>query len=764
MNHRPRLRARVLLLFFFVSGFCSLIYEVVWLRLAMASFGVTTPLVSIVLSVFMAGLALGSWTAGRLAQRLELRTPAAALRLYGAAELLIGLSGIVVPFGLRWGRDALASAGDGIAWGSAAHHVAAGAWVSVVLLPFCAAMGATFPLAMVYLRRAAGSHRLRSFSYLYVANVLGAAAGTFASAFFLVELLGLAGTIHLTAALNLALAGASFTLARGGALRAPESAPAIGGGSTTPDGGPREGSYRVPGPVALLLLFMTGLTSMALEVVWVRQLTPFVGTVVYAFAMILTIYLLATFAGSAAYRIWSRSSARLAAGGGLRDGAVWCVIGLFALLSLAAADPRGWSGGGALLITSRVVLGVGPFCAAVGFLTPLLVDRWSSGAADRAGAAYAVNVIGCILGPLLACFLLLPAVGERGSIVTLSLGPFAAGAVAATGGFAARAGAQRATFFWGGAIAGAAAASIALVGFTRDFESIFPRGMVLKDYTATVIAMGEGKDRHLLVNGHGVTSLTTTTKMMSHLPLAFHASAPRSALVICFGMGTSFRSSVSWGIPTTAVELIPSVPSLFGYFHDDARSVLSQPGARIVIDDGRRYLERTAESFDVITVDPPPPVEAAGSSLLYSREFCEAARRRLSSGGILQQWFPGTEPTVVSAVARALEESFPHVRVFRAYEGWGFHFLASDSPIPSLSAQALASRLPPKAVADVMEWEPGESAESHFAAVLRKEVPLDALIGADPRAPTLSDDRPVNEYYLLRRLTRAYRKPPRTQP
>src|SRR5207247_1951015 len=146
------LSARWFFVFFLVSGFCSLVYEIVWLRLAMASFGVTTPLVSIVLSVFMAGLALGSWTAGRLARRLEARTPAAALRLYGAAELFIGLSGIVVPLGFRWGRDLLARAGEGIAWGSSGHYVAAGACVSVLLLPFCAAMGATFPLAMSYLR------------------------------------------------------------------------------------------------------------------------------------------------------------------------------------------------------------------------------------------------------------------------------------------------------------------------------------------------------------------------------------------------------------------------------------------------------------------------------------------------------------------------------------------------------------------------------------------------------------------------------------
>src|SRR3989441_8691180 len=72
--------------FFVVSGFCSLVYEVVWLRLAMAAFGVTTPFVSIVLSVFMAGLALGSWAAGRFTRRLGTVPPRLGLRLYAALE------------------------------------------------------------------------------------------------------------------------------------------------------------------------------------------------------------------------------------------------------------------------------------------------------------------------------------------------------------------------------------------------------------------------------------------------------------------------------------------------------------------------------------------------------------------------------------------------------------------------------------------------------------------------------------------------------
>ena len=182
---------------------------------------------------------------------------------------------------------------------------------------------------------------------------------------------------------------------------------------------------------------------------------------------------------------------------------------------------------------------------------------------------------------------------------------------------------------------------------------------VRRDYAASVISFGEGQEKRLLVNGIGMTSLTPITKFMVHLPLAHHAGPSQSALIICFGMGTSFRSALSWGVSATAVELVPSVPAFFDYFHSDAHELLRLPQAKVVIDDGRRFLDRSAGSYDVIIIDPPPPMEAAASSLLYSREFYESARRRLLPGGILQQWLPGAsndDPVLMAAVVKAVAQ------------------------------------------------------------------------------------------------------------
>ena len=709
-------------IFFFISGFCSVLYELVWLRLSMAQFGVTTAMVSIVLSVFMAGLGLGSWASGRWLLRTD-RSAFPALRLYAIIELLIGISGLVVPYGLVWGRHLLEHA---TLSSSFTYYLAAGLCVAVMLIPWCTLMGATVPVGMRAIRQMLPSESNRSFSYLYMANVAGALAGT-ALPVFLIELLGFRGTLRVGAICNFLIAIAAFVRSKN---VQPAPQPATARSPLTP--ATDSGSTRI-----LTLLFLSGLSSMAMEVIWVRRYTPYVGTVVYAFASILAVYLFATFMGSYVYRRWSSHGAEV-------NPAIWIVLAACALLPLVAAGP--------LIHLSkfmRLLLGIGPFTALLGFITPMLVDRYSRGDSAKAGRAYAVNIGGCIVGPLLAGFGLLPLMSERTALIVLTLPwllvgiePLRPGARPANG--------VRATAFASLALA----AVLIVLGKGYDENSEGRR--ILRDSTATVIATGSGMDKELLVNGYGMTSLTTITKVMAHLPLAFLDRPPQNALVICFGMGTTFRSLRSWGIPVTAAELVPSVPRLIGYYHDDGDQVVASPLSHIEIDDGRRYLERTTDQFDVITIDPPPPLPAAGSSLLYSKEFYEVARRRLRPGGILQQWLPTTpdaEPVDVTAVTRSLQQNFPYIRAFQ--DEFGIHYLCSDRPIPYVSLEVLVHRLPPAALKDFAEWEqpnnPIVSARFEFADLLGHELKPEELAAASPNTPALTDDRPITEYYVVRR-------------
>lgn len=714
--------------FFFVSGFCSILYELVWLRLTMAQFAVTAALISIVLSAFMIGLGCGSWAAGWFLRTRKVAITSPPLRFYAVTELLIGFSAILVPYELSWGRQLLEKLDSGNAFSPAAYYIAAGTAIGLTLVPWCACMGATFPFAMAAIKEKFSAESMRSFSYLYLANVLGAVMGA-ALPLLLIEEFGFKGTLRVGAILNGFLALSAFALSLAGPLKETVVAADCPGvlRSLTPNTR-RWGHY---------LLFATGFTSMGVEIVWIRLYTPALGTVVYAFACILGLYLAATYLGSRVYR-WRRPD------GNAPDARLLGVLGLSVVLPLLLCDPRL-----PILYPLRVV-GMLPFSFIVGYVTPMILDRVSLGDPDRAGKGYAINVVGCVLGPLASGFLLLPWLGERGTLLLLALPwiglSFWKSATSASD--APRPGAR-----WLNPAALAFGSLLLVVG-TKSFESQFYPREVRHDSTATVTAMGATRlEKQLLVNGIGMTGLTPVTKMMAHLPLAAMQRTPQNALVICFGMGTTHRSMLSWGISSTAVELVPSVVSVFSFFHADAEELLHSRQSRVVVDDGRFFLERSNELYDVIVLDPPPPIEAAASSLLYSKEFYSIARLHLRSEGILQQWFPSSnDPAIIASVAKAMQESFPYVRVFHSIEGWGYHFLASASPIPQLSAASMAGRLPRTAAADLVEWGPAGNPEEQFAGVLRQEVSLDGLIRKDPLVPAIQDDRPVNEYFLLRRI------------
>lgn len=492
------------------------------------------------------------------------------------------------------------------------------------------------------------------------------------------------------------------------------------------------------------ILFATGFSSMAMEVVWTRQFTYVLTTQVYSFALIVGVYLGATLVGSMYYRRH------------LKKGRVWKTPGLIAaliasaLLPILAGDPR------VVPIDLRetiqfskavMVLGsIFPICAVLGYLTPRLIDKFSLGSPAAAGRAYAINVLGCILGPLVASYALLPYMSERKAVIILAL-PFLAFYF----------------FFWNSLPVRQRVPSACTVGLLAVYSVGFSHGFVdglergpfpiveRRDYAASVISTELFGGKSLLVNSVGMTKLTPITKFMVDLPLMYHKGPAQSVLVICFGMGTTYRSALSWGVDTTAVELVPDVPKAFGYYYADAAEVLKNPKGHIVIDDGRRFLNRTKEKYDVVVVDPPPPIEAAGSSLLYSTEFYDAVKRRLKPNGIIQMWLPGGDTATKHAVAYSICKSFPYRVSFPSIEGWGIHFLASMEPIEPKPVDQLVSRMPAGARKDLLEWAPGQDISAYVGKVVRPAVMTESLL--DPKLGfELTDDDPVNEYFLLRRM------------
>ena len=728
---RPHLIRPILFFLFFVSGFCGLLYQVIWTRMAFASFGIITPVLSVVLSVFMLGLALGSEAGGRWIPSLVRKTGLSAAIFYALAEFCIGVGAFAVPKLFAIGNRLLLPAGqmDSVVYLSFSALV-----LALSILPWCFFMGTTFPLMMAYIRERE-THEAQSFSFFYVANVLGAVSGTLLTAVAFIEMFGFHYTLRIAAGGNfcIALIACLLGMERGSRTSAARSA------ATAP-----VTASRPQAPFIRWILFSTGFCAMAMEVVWTRAFTPVLKTQVYSFALIVFSYLGATFVGSLLYRyhLKKRSPWPVAT--------VMGILVVTVFLPVLVNDPRflkmNWwqpmDDSSALLL----LLSICPFCAALGYLTPGLVDDYSEGDPTRAGNAYAINVTGCIVGPLFASYILLPQMSERSALFLLSV-PFF---VFYFAGWKSIPLAQR-------AFSGSLACVVIVCGLfvSQNFQNAAAdasrRIDVRRDYAASVVSIEETNGlKSLLVNGIGMTILTPVTKFMMHMPLAFHEGKPQSALIICFGMGTTYRSALSWGIDTTAVELIPDVPKEFGFYHADALEVLRNPHGQIVIDDGRRFLRRTKERYDVIVIDPPPPVETAGSSLLYSTDFYPLIKEHLKPHGILQAWIPISEELITEAVVRSVAVSFPHVRCFPPIEGIGVHILASMDPIDDLTAKQLVARMPESAKKDLLEWTRTPDAATYLNMVLSQEIPLDKILNTNSDAQ-ITDDEPLNEYFLLRR-------------
>jgi spermidine synthase len=715
---------------FFLSGFSGLLYQVVWVRLAYAAFGIVTPVLSAVVSVFMIGLSLGAVIAGKFATYASkvLRVP--AINLYAICELLIGVLAICVPALFQFMRHSLLFAGSTDSFSYMAFTDLA---ILLALLPCCFLMGCTYPLMLAYLRQVSADGG-ESFGFLYWANVMGAAAGAVSSAFIMIELLGFRHCLWFGYAFNFFASALSVLLSRKMRINnLQESCNMIS---------ERESRIKINAPITILL-FLTGFISLALEVLWTRVFMPVLGTCIYGFAIILFVYLIATAMGSRRYLAERNDKT------GPRIGTILVCVSISALLPVILNGfqlPLGISSVSVeeqKLRSLLAAVSIAPFCFFLGYLTPLLIDKESAGLPGVAGKLYAINSIAGILGPLFASYILLPLLGARLAQLLLAL-PF----LVAIGWLAVR---QRSKLMFLGT---AISLVLLVVGSTLCGSYDEPRisgARIYRDYAATVVASGQERQSKLLVNGQPMTALVPFLKMMAHFPICLHDGPVKSSLVICLGMGTTFRSLLTWQHDTHAVELSAGVKSACVYFYPDLGNKMD----KIIVDDGRRYLERTKQKFDIITIDPPPPLEAAGSSLLYSKEFCQVLKEHVNKGGLVQQFFPTDERVVRSAALRALKDCFPYVRIFRSSQGWGYHFIASDQPIVVPSVATIEKRLTPRVIADLLEnadeMDQGKPL-NQFKRMIYFEVPVQEILDNNPKS-VITDDRALNEYCLLRRIT-----------
>jgi spermidine synthase len=694
-------RSSILLLtVFFFSGLCGLMYEVVWTRLLVLVFGSTTHAIATVLAVFMLGLALGSHISGRLADRM-----ANAQKAYGLIEIGIGLYAFLfLPF---------LHAAQSIHMVFFQHLYDKMVLLSIfrvflstliIIIP-TVLMGATIPIfARIFTRSAAFIGR--DVGIIYFLNTIGATAGSFASAFALIPRYGLQWTLYIGGVLNI-LIGIATINAR----------PLVS--QLRHDDEEKQTAVSIETNrehfVAIWTFFMIGLLAMVYENAWSRALTMVFGTSIYAFSTMLTTYLFGLAVGSFIFgRFVDRISRPF-----LWYGILTSIVGLSVFVttpligrlpdyfvSVFSDENADW--GHVILIEfliSFLIMLLPTFSS--GAIFPL-VSRISFESRGRnisrsVANAYTMNTAGCILGSLATGFLLIPLLGVEKALllagaINLVIGAalllhaakrkrvitwvcaFSLLVIAAAGGWAVPTWNPKVmasgVYIYSTAIA---KAHEAVDTFMEKYQLLFYREGPSE--TVSILESPSGA-RFLRVNGKtdgsDMADMYTQT-LLGLLPIMV-MQHPRNGLNIGLGTGITSGSMLDYPLDSLeCVEISPAVVEAAEFFSRSNGDVLRSPKFHLHVLDGRTWLMSMDRQYDIIVSEPSHPWQT-GNANLFTVEFFEAARKRLTDGGVLCQWLPyyHMDKEHFRLLIRSLKSVFKYANVWIA--NTDALVIASDKP------------------------------------------------------------------------------------
>ncbi len=739
-------RFGLLLLLFFATGACGLIYQQLWLRELTLVFGVTVQAVSTALAAFFGGLALGGYLAGRFSRRTS-----RPIAWYGGLEIGVGVLAVLTPF-------ALDVAGDVYVWFASNVTDSLGVLTAVrfllsfvVLMIPATLMGASLPL--IVSSRLLRDERLGSrIGLLYACNTAGAVLGTVLAGFWLIGLWGLNRTFVVAAAVNVVVGGVALVAARRWDRPGIERARHEPSGASLPSRG-RAGTTSGRDRRAVLAVFtLSGFVTLALEVVWFRQLVLFLESSTYAFTVMLATVLVGISAGSAiAAPVLRRRRASMRNLAAIEVLLGLACLGSFLALSKSygvinrAGDVIGT--GSLTLVIVASALAMLPATLLMGFAFPFGVELWIGddldNSGDRVGTFYACNVAAGIAGSLVAGFVLVPTIGTRASVIVLSLA-----VVVAAMWLVWLAHPPRRSLAWCTAVAGVTVL-VAVTLVPDPYMSVmyhrFPgETLVWKadDAQTTVSIQQSGAFRVMYVDGQHQANTTPAMvayhRLLGTLPVAVHPD-PRRALVVGLGGGVSPGAlSRAPGIDVEVVELSGEVVEGAGYLADVNENVTDRPNVSIRVDDGRNHLLLTDRRYDIITADVIPPTHA-GAGKLWSVEYWELTRDALAPGGIMVQWAPQSSVRDYSMIVCSFESVFPHVT---AWAG-GSMLIGSNEPLVVERSTLEAKLADPAwqqvlAAVGVVSWD---------TLVPMFTAGPDAIRAKIGDGPMLTDDRPQIEYY-----------------
>ena len=735
----------VLILFFF-SGACTLIYQVAWVRMLVLSFGTSVFAVSTVLTAFMAGLTLGSVWFGRVADRRE-----DCLRLYALLELGIGLFALTSPF-ILYGLDEVYTVLYHLLQGSEwAFALVRFVLSFLVLLVPTTLMGATLPvLVRAVVRRLERSGL--DIGRLYAVNTLGAAAGAFAAAFVLLEYLGVMGTVHLAAGANLVIAAVAFWWSgRSGEVVSE-------GAGTQEHRGSQEGA---PGRISWLVLAgfaLSGFAALGYEVLWTRLLSLLlISATAQSLSTILVTFLFGLAVGGAVGAKFVDRRKDLVA----LFGVIELLLGFFGLVSIGAFGGipylldalisfTSWQGylfklfAAAFGIMLAPTLLMGALFPVVGRLHALRLENLGR----RIGDIYAINTLGAIFGAFGAGFVLLPLLGTQKSLEVLAWINIAVGAILLAANPAMRP--VRKAGLIGALVAPvlllAALLPAGLFGELFQWSESNSRLLYADEAPGGTVTVHETRDgkRILKVNGGGEVptdyASIQTFRLLGNLPMILHLD-PREVLVIAFGGGITLAAAERHKPERLdCVEIIPGVFEAARYFAQYNRYVFKRfAGSRLeaIVDDGRNHVLRTGRRYDVIIGDATHP-GTADSWVLYTEEFYQLCQKRLKQGGIVAQWLPlhGLSVEDYKMILRTFRAVYAHATLWltRDYS----ILLGTPGPL-RIDFEVLRQQLKKEGIgADLREVDLGDPVSFLSAFALGEEA-IGRFVGA---GHTNTDDRP----------------------
>ncbi len=741
VHGRLFVRARLLLFF---SGVAALVYQTIWIKQLMLVVGVDVYAITIGVSGFFAGLAAGSALFGRVSDRMS-----SPLALYVLLEIGIAILGVTAT---------LALARTPLLFVALQDSVGMLAW----LLPFvlvavpAALMGGTLPPLLAATRPETDSVGYHS-GRLYAANTAGAIVGTLLTIFAVVPAFGIRGASMFAALINLLLATAAFFVLK--RVAATQKLDQISRGETT--------KLSQSARLALGLYAIAGGIAIGYEVIWTQVVVQFLSTRAVAFSVVLATYLAGLVLGSWFYaRVADRVANRwsifgwLIAGAGILSMATFAILGpwlpeaqaAFGDAIRALTDSRMLEmcarfavAASVLILPSTLLLG-----AAFPAAARLIVQ--SEHAGRDVGYVLALNTACGIFGTIITGFVLIPMLGLARSLGALALGAALIGGVAIAKQTAFKSTSARWAVVMVIIVAGVAFTLprdrlATMLAEDRGGEVVFydegPGGTVAVIEQTTA----KGTFRRLYIQGVSnsgdVMPSMRYMRLQGLLPLIVHPGEPKSAMVIAFGTGITAGSLLAYpGLERRlVVELLQHVVDAAELFEGNFGAG-NDPRLDIVIADGRHELMRREETFDLITLEPPPPA-AAGVVNLYSQDFYELASRRLNDGGLLAQWLPiatqNDEDT--QSLVKSMLNVFPYVTLWTT-EVHEMMLIGSMRPM-RLDYARVSARMQAPSVGDALREVGINSAADLLATYVTDRTGLERYAG---NALPVTDDQPRIEY------------------